>query len=315
MKINEFEDQLTGAVEKLSDSVVSITSTRFARDPFAGFVPLDGAGSGVIIDKKGYIITNNHVIENAAMIKVNLKDGRVLSGKVIGHDAATDMAVIKVDANDLPFAKLGDSGELKVGQMVMAIGNALGLSGGHSMSMGVVSALGRPLPGTDFIFEGLVQTDAAINPGNSGGALADINGNVIGINTMIIKNAQGVGFAIPINTAKWVVEQLLSKGRVVRPWLGIYGIDVNGAAIKRFDLPTDSGVLIVQTVDQSPAYLSGLRPGDIIKSASGVGVKKMKDLIMGISKVEVGKEVVLTILRNGKEQKIPMKLSEIPRAG
>ncbi|TMH95698.1 trypsin-like serine protease, partial [Candidatus Bathyarchaeota archaeon] len=193
--LSALESQVTEAVERLSESVVSIDSVRVTRDFRYGLVPIEGKGSGLIIDRNGYVITNNHVIDESTRVQVHLKDGRTFLVEVIGSDASTDIAVIKVDANNLPAASLGDSEKLKVGQIALAIGNTLGLQGGPTVSMGVVSALGRPLPGTDFIFEGLIQTDAAINPGNSGGPLADIGGNVIGMNTAMIPFAQGVGFA------------------------------------------------------------------------------------------------------------------------
>ncbi|HZD13508.1 MAG TPA: trypsin-like peptidase domain-containing protein, partial [Candidatus Binatus sp.] len=181
--LSAFENQITGAVERLSESVVSIDSVRVARNGGYGFMPIEGKGSGIIIDPNGIIITNNHVIDGAARVQVHLKDGRSFVGEVVGSDPSTDIAVVHVQADNLPSANLGDSEHLKVGQIVLAIGNSLGLQGGPTVSMGVVSALGRPLPGADFIFEGLIQTDTAINPGNSGGPLADINGSVIGINT------------------------------------------------------------------------------------------------------------------------------------
>ncbi|MEK0324317.1 MAG: trypsin-like peptidase domain-containing protein, partial [Nitrosopumilus sp.] len=189
--LSSFEEQLTGAVEKLSDSVVSVNSTRFATDYRFGRIPVEGAGSGLVIRTDGYLITNHHVINEANKVKVHFRDGMTLDGDVIGSDPETDIAVIRVDAKDLPVATLGDSESLKVGQVAIAIGNSLGLPGGHTVSTGVVSAIGRPLPGSDFIFEGLIQTDASINPGNSGGPLSDLNGNVIGINSAIIPYAQG----------------------------------------------------------------------------------------------------------------------------
>ncbi len=227
--LTSLESQITGAVEKLSEAVVSIDSVRVTRNFAYGAVPIEGKGSGVIIDPKGYVVTNNHVIEDATRVQVHLKDGRSFVGEVVGTDPSTDIAIVRVEAENLPAAVLGDSEKLKVGQLALAIGNTLGLQGGPTVSLGVVSALGRPLPGADFIFEGLIQTDTAINPGNSGGPLADIGGNVIGMNTAMIPYAQGVGFAIPVNTIKWVMQQLLEKGIVIRPWLGIHGTIVNEA--------------------------------------------------------------------------------------
>ncbi len=173
--LTSLESQITGAVEKLSESVVSIDSVRVTRDFAYGVVPIEGKGSGLIIDSKGYVITNNHVIDGAAKVQIHLKDGRSFVGEVVGSDPSTDIAVVHVEAENLPAATLGDSEQLKVGQLALAIGNTLGLQGGPTVSLGVVSALGRPLPGADFIFEGLIQTDTAINPGNSGGPLADIS--------------------------------------------------------------------------------------------------------------------------------------------
>src|SRR5437773_1655509 len=262
--LTSLEGQITGAVEKLSESVVSIDSVRVTRNFAYGVVPIEGKGSGVIIDPRGYVVTNNHVIDGATRVQVHLKDGRSFVGEVVGSDPSTDIAVVRIEAENLPAASLGDSEKLKVGQFALAIGNTLGFQGAPTVSLGVVSALGRPLPGADFIFEGLIQTDTAINPGNSGGPLADISGSVIGMNTAMIPYAQGVGFAIPVNTIKWVMQQLLEKGRVVRPWLGIYGTTLNEALARRYDLPADSGVLVVEVDARGPAYESRLRVGDVL---------------------------------------------------
>src|SRR3989304_2774971 len=278
MTLESFEKEITEAVEKLSESVVTIDSMRLARDFRYGLVPLEGMGSGVIISEDGYIVTNNHVIDGAAKVQVNLKDGRSFTGEVIGGDSATDIAVLKVDANNLPAAKLGESEKLKVGQVALAIGNTLGLPGGPTVSLGVISALGRPLPGADYIYEGLIQTDTAINPGNSGGPLADINGNIIGINTAMIPFAQGVGFAIPIDAVKRIREQIIEKGRVVRPWLGISAIDLKRSIARRYSIPIEKGVFIVDVAHRSPAYEAGLRVGDVLVQVGSYEVNQMKDL-------------------------------------
>ncbi len=312
MTLTPLEIQMTGAVETLSDSVVSVNSTRLARDLRFGIVPIKGMGTGVMIDAKGYIITNNHVIEEADKVEIILKDGRTFIGDVIGGDSATDIALIRVEADNLPAANVGDSEKLKVGQIVLAIGNTLGLSGGHTVSAGVISALGRPLPGTDFIFEGLIQTDAAINPGNSGGPLADLGGNVIGINTAVIAAAQGVGFAIPVNTVKSVTEQILEKGRVIRPWLGIYGTDLNSAIVRRYNLPTNSGVLIMEIAPDGPAYESGLRVGDIITQIGEQEIRQMGDLIVVLSKLLIGDAIILYFDRMGIKHKTSLRLIEAP---
>ncbi len=312
MSLTSFENQITGAVEKLSESVVSIDSVRVARDFNFGFVPVEGKGSGVIIDPKGYVVTNNHVIDGATKVQVHLKDGRTFLGEVVGSDSATDVAIVKVEAENLPAASLADSEKLKVGQIVLAIGNSLGLQGGPTVSMGVVSALGRPLPGADFIFEGLVQTDTAINPGNSGGPLADLNGSVIGINTAMIPFAQGVGFAIPVNTVKWVTNQILEAGRVVRPWLGISGANLNPALARRYDLPAETGVLVVEVDPRGPAYQAGLRVGDVLVQIGPQEVKQMKDIIVVLSKLQVNQEVELSAIRLGVRRRTVLRLIEAP---
>ncbi len=312
VSLTSFENQITGAVEKLSESVVSIDSVRVARDFNFGFVPVEGKGSGVIIDPKGYVVTNNHVIDGATKVQVHLKDGRTFLGEVVGSDSATDVAIVKVEAENLPAASLADSEKLKVGQIVLAIGNTLGLQGGPTVSMGVVSALGRPLPGADFIFEGLVQTDTAINPGNSGGPLADLNGSVIGINTAMIPFAQGVGFAIPANTVKWVTNQILETGRVVRPWLGISGANLNPALARRYDLPAETGVLVVEVDPRGPAYQAGLRVGDVLVQIGPQEVKQMKDVIVALSKLQVNQEAELSVIRLGVKRRTILRLIEAP---
>ncbi len=312
--LSALENQVTEAVERLSESVVSIDSVRVTRDFRYGLVPIEGKGSGLIIDRKGYVITNNHVIDEATRVQIHLKDGRTFLGEVVGSDSSTDIAVIKVDADNLPAASLGDSEKLKVGQIALAIGNTLGLQGGPTVSMGVVSALGRPLPGTDFIFEGLIQTDTAINPGNSGGPLADIGGNVIGMNTAMIPFAQGVGFAIPVNTMKWVVQQILEKGRVIRPWLGISGANMNQAIARRYDLPADSGVLVVEVDSRGPAYEAGMRVGDVITQIGSHPVKQMKDILMALSKLAIKEEVEVGFIRLNAKRKALLRLKESPIA-
>ncbi len=312
MDLAALDDQIIKAVEKLSESVVSIESVRLARDYRFGVVPLEGQASGVIIDTKGYIVTNNHVVDDAAKVQVTLKDGRTFVGEVIGTDPATDVALVRVEAANLPVANLGDSEKLRVGQIALAIGNALGLPGAPTVSMGVVSALGRPLPGTDFVLEGFIQTDAAINPGNSGGPLADLSGNVIGINTAVIPFAQGVGFAIPTHAVKRVVEQILLHGRVVRPYLGISGIDVNPAITRRFKLPVDSGVLLADVGRGSPAHEAGLRSGDILVKIGEHEIKNMRDLIVALSGNSVGEVLKMHLLRNGRAYETSVRLVESP---
>lgn len=309
MALSGFENYVTQAVEKVSESLVSVSSMRLERR-FFGLVPLEGQGSGVIIDANGLIVTNNHVIDGATRVQASLKDGRTFVGEVVGSDEATDIALIKVEARDLPAAELGDSESLKVGQFVLAIGNALGLPGGPTVSMGVLSAMGRPLPGTDFIFEGLLQTDAAVNPGNSGGPLADLEGRIVGINTAMIPFAQGVGFAIPINTVKRIANEILEKGRVTRPWIGISGLDVTPALAKRYDMQVDSGFLVAEVIQGSPAYLAGLRSGDVITVAGGHEVKQTKDLLFALSRVSPGDSIELAVDRMGSLSRVFVRPAE-----
>jgi len=309
----ELQDQLVQSIEKLNESVVSIESTRLARNFRFGVVPSEGQGSGIIIDSRGYVITNNHVVDGASMVQIHLKDGRSFQGQVIGYDPATDIAVIKAKTDEmLPVATLGDSDTLKMGQFALAIGNALGLPGGSTASLGLIGALGRPLPWAEFIFEGLIQTDAAINPGNSGGPLADINGNVIGINTAMIPYAHGVGFAIPINAVKRVVEQIFTNGRVVRPWLGISGLNLTPQIARRYNQQAESGVLIAELLRDGPAYESGLRSGDIIVRVGDHEIKQMKDLLIALSKLDVGSNISLHFVRMGRRNEASLRLVEIP---
>ncbi len=311
MGFSGFESQVTEAVDKLGESIVSVSSMRLERR-FFGIVPLEGQGSGIILSRDGLIVTNNHVIDGANQVHVNLKDGRTFTGEVVGSDEATDVAVIRVNASDLPAAELGDSESLKVGQFVLAIGNALALPGGPTVSMGVLSAKGRPLPGTDFIFEGLLQTDAAVNPGNSGGPLADLGGRVIGITTMMIPYAQGMGFAIPVNTVKKIAEEILQSGRVNRRWIGISGIDVNPQLARRYDLQSESGFLVAEVVPRSPAEHAGLRNGDVVTGADGVEVKHTKDLLLAISKASPGGKLRLDVNRMGRKGTLDVSPTETP---
>jgi serine protease Do len=319
MTLSTFEEEITSATEVLSRSVVSIESTTYARSSrrFGGdmMVPLQGSGSGVLIDELGHVITNNHVVSNSDIVSATLNDGRVLKGRAIGSDKATDIAVIKLEdaeGQNLPFAKLGDSDNLKVGQVALAVGNSLGLPGGPTVSLGVISALARPLPGADFIYEGFIQTDAAVNPGNSGGPLANLSGEVVGINTAIIPYANGMGFAIPINMVKRAVGQILANGRVIRPWIGISAVDVNPAISRRYDLRANGGVMVIGVSSYSPADEAGLREGDVITSIDGRTIGKMKDLLSELSRNSVGASVHLSILRSGREREVSLRLLEMP---
>jgi serine protease Do len=312
MALGVLEDEITGAVEKLGEHVVSISSRRVAFRGRRGIVPEEGNGSGVVVDASGLIVTNNHVIEDATQIGVTLRDGREFSAELVGADPGTDLALVKIDAGDLPAATFADSEKLKVGQLVLAIGNTLGLPGGPSVSTGVVSAIGRTMPFSQFVTEGLLQTDAAINPGNSGGPLADRHGNVVGINTAMIPFAHGVGFAVPSNTVRWVVDELRQKGRVVRPYLGLVGVTVTPELARVHDLKLDHGILVVGIAPGTPAQRAGLRPGDIITRLADRDIGGMKDLLTTLSKSGVGADAPLAYHRGRAEQWTQVHLEENP---
>src|ERR671933_2004133 len=220
------EDLIIEAVEKVGKSVVNIASVRMVQDQLFRLFPIEGVGSGIIIDSKGLILTNNHVVDKANNLKITLKDGNTFNGKVIGTDEVSDLAVVKVDSTEaLLQAQLGNSDHLRIGQIVIAIGNPFGLTGGPTVTAGIVSALNRSLQFESGVLE-LIQTDAAINPGNSGGPLVNTNGEVIAINTANMPYAQGIGFAVPINIAKSILKELIENGKVTRPWIGVASMKV-----------------------------------------------------------------------------------------
>lgn len=266
-------------------------------------------GSGLIISQDGYILTNNHVIENADDIKVKLSDEEVYEAKIIGKDSKTDLALIKIEAkNDLPIAILGDSDELQVGEWVMAIGNPFGLN--QTVTVGVVSAKGRVIgsgPYDDFI-----QTDASINPGNSGGPLINTKGEVIGINTAIIASGEGIGFAIPINMAKDIFDDLKEKGRVVRGWLGVTIQKITPELAKSFKLKTKEGALVASVIKDDPADKAGIKQGDVIIELDGKEIKTSRELVNKVASIKVGKKIKVKLIRDGKKIKVTVKVGERP---
>jgi serine protease Do len=262
-------------------------------------------GSGFIINKDGYIVTNDHVVRDAETIQVKLSDESVYNGKVIGSDSKTDIAVIKINAKEpLHAAVFGDSSKLQVGQWAVAIGNPFGLD--RTVTVGVVSATGRSNMGIE-TYEDFIQTDASINPGNSGGPLLNIYGEVIGINTAIVAAGQGIGFAIPVNMAKQVVTQLINKGNVSRGWLGISIQTVNDEMASSFGLPKTYGALVNDVVPGSPAAKSGILQGDVITSFDGSTIKDVRQLQRMVGETPVGKRVEVELYRNGKPLKVFVK--------
>ncbi|MGB9627589.1 MAG: Do family serine endopeptidase [Thermodesulfobacteriota bacterium] len=266
-------------------------------------------GSGVIVDKEGYILTNNHVIEGADKVKVRLNDGREFMATLKGQDSRTDLAVLHIQAKDLPVAKLGDSDKLEVGEWAIAIGSPFGLE--HTVTVGVISAKGRSGLGTG-TYEDFIQTDASINPGNSGGPLINIDGEVIGINAMIIQPGTGIGFAIPINMAKQILNDLIKKGKVVRPWLGISAQDLTPELAEHFKVKEKEGVLISQVYPGTGAEKAGLLSGDIIKSVDDKPIKNVGELVKEIQKKKVGEKVKLSIIREGKPLTIEVTTMTLP---
>lgn len=307
-----FDEAVISAVKKVAPSVVNIANVMLFQDVYYHVIPVKGVGSGLVIDPRGYILTNAHVVEGASELVVTLDDGRKLHGKVAGIDPRTDMAVIKVPGRNFPVPQLGDSDRLAVGQMAIAIGNPFGLAGGPTVTAGVISAVKRSIQSEETFMEGLIQTDAAINPGNSGGPLVDSSGVVVGINTAIIPFAQGIGFAIPVNTAKRISADLVEHGKVMRPWLGISGLDIDARVVAHFGLAAKKGVLVTRVIGRSPAGRAGLLAGDAILKIGGVRLYGMRDLMREMDKKRTGDVVRLELLRsdNGKRRTVDVKLGK-----
>ena len=313
------EKDLVEIIEGVAPAVVKITTLReqvgydFFMRQFRQEVP--GEGSGVVFDEEGYILTNNHVVEGASEISVVFpgENEREFTGEVIGGDPVTDLAIVKIEPErEIPTAPMGDSDKLRAGEVAIAIGNPFGLS--NSVTVGVISALGRSIPlqeGTELT--NIIQTDAAINPGNSGGALINGRGEVIGINTAIIRGAQGIGFAIPINDAKEIACELQEHGYIERPWLGIMGGTLNPAIVREYDLPVDKGVLIVEVMENSPAYQADLRPDDIITEVNGEPLHSIEELVQDIQNRELDEELTLTIYRDQEQITVDVQLEPRPQ--
>lgn len=333
------EDNIISAVKKVSPAVVSISGVAkgripyiepphfrdeffekfFGKDFFEEFFPrreyereyrAETLGSGVIINKEGYILTNSHVVGGVDELEVELLDGRKFKGKVAGSDPDTDIAIIKIKADDLPVAILGDSDKIEIGQWAIAIGNPMGYQ--HTVTVGVISATGRQLKETTY--ENLIQTDAAINPGNSGGPLINIHGEVIGINVAIERQLatmiQGIGFAIPVNTAKGVIDELIEYGGVTRPWIGVIIQELTPELVEEFKVK--EGALIGDVVPDTPAQKAGIKRGDVIIAVDGKEVKTPTELRHQILNKKVGQKVMITLIRDGVKKSIPVVTVEKP---
>ena len=331
-------------VKKVAPSVVKITSTvkgkeirtqeffpgmddpffrRFFGDNLRGgnrtfrTPPQQGVGSGVIVSKDGYLLTNNHVVDDADEVKVVLQDGREFTAKVIGKDPKTDVAVVKVDAKDLAAIEIADSDRIEVGDLVLAIGNPFTggnpVNTGQSVTMGLVSATGRATLGLDY--EDFIQTDAAINPGNSGGALVDAEGRLIGINTAIFSRSggnQGIGFAIPVNLARDVMNSLVTDGKVTRGYFGVMIQDVTPALARKLDLKQRNGALVSYVVPKSPADKAGIQNGDVVIELDGKSVTDSRHLKLAVARAKPGDSVRVKVLRDGSTKSLDVTVKELP---
>jgi Do/DeqQ family serine protease len=322
------------AVEKASSAVVNINTAKvvtvqphpFFDDPvfrqfFGGTDDLitprkrieSSLGSGVIMSEQGFILTNHHVIQGADAIQVSLQDGRMARAKVVGSDPETDVAVLKIELKNLPVITLGHSDNLRVGDVVLAIGNPFGV--GQTVTMGIVSATGRNKLGIN-TFENFIQTDAAINPGNSGGALIDADGNLVGINTAMFSRSggyQGIGFAIPTSLAEDVMKQILQHGRPVRGWLGVEAQAITPQIARALELDDTRGVVVVGVMRDGPAHRAGLQPGDVIVAIDGEKIAEARQALLAISSRKPGNKVKLEVLRNGKSLMLEATAIERPR--
>lgn len=315
-------DAFSRIAARTAPAVVTI-ETEADHQTFRGFHPFMqpgnadepftlGAGSGFIIRKDGYILSNNHVVEKAKTIKVHLHDGRRYTAELVGRDPATDLTLLKIAADDLPTVPLGDSDGLQIGEWVVAIGNPMGLS--HTVTVGIVSAKGRREVHLDrsLRYADFIQTDASINPGNSGGPLFNIRGEVIGINTAINAHAQGIGFAVPINMVKTVLPALKESGSVERSWLGIQIGPVTAERARDIGLERPTGALVSAVVRRGPAEQAGLRKGDIILKFGDRAIERHDDLPWIASNAGVGETIALDIVREGKGRTVQVKLGRMP---
>lgn len=277
MNLRDFSNEIVKLVSEVSEGVVSIITTKISIDSFLRAIPVRGVGSGFIIDFNGHVITNNHVVAGVDETTIFLSSGEKVVGKVVNRDPSRDIAMLRIPKTDIKPLKLGDSDNVRIGEMVLAIGSPLGLPG-PNVTIGVVSAVRRNIRGKNIFLEDLIQTDAAINPGNSGGPLINMDGEVIGVTTAMIPYAQGISFAIPINAVKTFIEMLSKYGRTIRPWIGVYVIDNSPSIANYYNLPINYGVIIVDIHPNSPAEDAGLYRGDIIINANDEPIKNTSEL-------------------------------------
>ncbi len=316
--LDAYSTAVVSAVDRVAPSVAHLeiglgASARRSRGRRAADAERTGAGSGFVFTPDGFLLTNSHVVEGASSIRATFADGESHAAELVGVDADTDLAVLRVDVPSLVAASLGNSSRLRAGQVVIAIGNPLGFS--STVTSGVVSALGRTMRSqSGRLIDGVIQTDAALNPGNSGGPLVDSRGQVVGINTAIIAGAQGICFAVPVNTARFVIPQLIRHGRVQRGWIGVSGqtITLSRRRVQVSHLDTAGGVLITAVMPNSPAESAGLRPRDIVVELAGARVGGVDDLQRLLAQERIGKTVPITIVREGARRILPIIPAESP---
>jgi len=273
-----------------------------------------GLGSGVIVSENGYVITNSHVVQGSDRVRITLATGKKVVGEVLGDDPNVDVAIVKLPLNDLPAAPLGDSDALDVGQGVIAIGNPLGFE--RTVTSGIVSATNRNLSGEGAVLDNLIQTDASINPGNSGGPLVDLGGRVIGINTAVVQppyGAGGLGFAVPINTTKQVLNDIVKHGRVIRPWLGLSYIPITPELAQQYNLPTKQGAIVAEVTPGSPADRAGIRTEDIIVHIGSQDIRDAGDLRAALRNRQPGERLGIKLVRpNGDRRSLTLEVGEAP---
>jgi serine protease Do len=302
-------------VAEVAPAVVSIVVETVAYNFFQQAVPETGAGSGMVVSPDGYIVTNNHVVEGAQKVTVTLSDGSVFAATIVGTDAQTDLAVVKIDASNLSYLHVLSNSleQLEVLDSVVAVGNALALPGGPTWTTGVVSNVGRSIEEENgVVLNDIIQTDAAINPGNSGGPLLNEAGQVIGINVAIASNAENIGFAISTDTIVPIVEDLIAEGKVLRPWLGVSVITVTATVQQYYNLAVDAGALIVSVSSGSPADDVGLRAGDVITEMDGEDITTAAELSLDIASHQIGDEVEIGYYRGDAQQTVTATLEEYP---
>ena len=302
-------------VEVAIPAVVSITTGSLDVSLFLDLIPqIDGAGSGVLIDPDGFILTNDHVLSSTDHIQVTLTDGKMYDAEVVGRDSLTDLAVIKIDGENFPWLPFGDSKMLRVGDPVIAIGHALALEGSPTVTSGVVSALDRTvrLSATEPALQGLIQTDASINPGNSGGPLLNLTGEVVGINTAIDTQIPGIGFAIGPDTLLSIVDQLKNNGRIIRGYMGVQLATVTSTLAHRFTLEVEEGVMVIDVLAGTPAHDAGLRPLDVITIFDGTPITTHEEMIRMIREHIIGEQLEVTYVRDGEVFTTSVTLIERP---